>query len=464
MKTIVLFIASLFCLNASNAQFTQNFEGTEAGLTGNCWTLNGVFKTTNVEDVITGAGSLHSNPPTISSSTRDIFTPYLKITSTTLSVSFKYKLSDALNGNAIRTIEVGLANAAGNYTSLAMVVMDNNTPVTVLNFNQTFTLASTGPRKLVLKLSGANGDGNCRIILDDLYASANALYGTGTCNNAPVAVNDTYVGIVGSVINGNIMSNDNEPNGETITPSISQPSPNGIVVLNPTGTFTFTPTPGFLGITTFTYFLTDNGSDPMTSNVATVTINYLTNSPLPVKLISFDANYNKPNVELNWSTAQEKNFSHFLLEQSTDGINFNTLAMIFGAGESDVRKDYNYTDKNLAGRKGLVYYRLVSIDIDGKTSYSSVRIIRLDENKAGITLSAFPNPAVNELKVTIPSTWQNKKVSYEIFGANGQVVSRIVATSSSQTETINISKLAPGFYLVKAICGTESGQQRVIKQ
>lgn len=185
---------------------------------------------------------------------------------------------------------------------------------------------------------------------------------------------------------------------------------------------------------------------------------------LPIKLINFDAKYNKPDVVLNWSTAQEKNFSHFVLEQSTDGNNFGEIAMVFGAGESDSKKDYNYTDRNLTGRKGLMYYRLKSVDIDNKVSYSSVRIIRLDEEKQGIILTTYPNPVVNELKVTIPANWQSKKATYEVINVNGQMSKKVETANSSQTETINVSNMAPGFYLVKVTCEGQTAQQKIVKQ
>ncbi len=46
----------------------------------------------------------------------------------------------------------------------------------------------------------------------------------------------------------------------------------GTVVLNPNGTFVFTPTPGFLGDASFQYVVTDSSTPPCTSNVGTVTI------------------------------------------------------------------------------------------------------------------------------------------------------------------------------------------------
>ena len=126
--------------------------------------------------------------------------------------------------------------------------------------------------------------------------------------------------------------------------------------------------------------------------------------------------------------------------------------------------NYSFIDKNLAGRKGLVYYRLVSVDIDNKVTYSSVRIIRLDEVGPKIVVTTYPNPVSNELRVTIPANWQNKKVVYEIVNTNGQVLKSIQSLSSSQTETINTSNLAPGFYIAKVTCEGIMAQQKIVKQ
>jgi hypothetical protein len=254
MKKSVLFFATTIALLSVKAQFSQNFDGSESGLTGNCWTLLDVHQTTTPGDVINGTGSMYTNPPTSSAGTRDIMTPALNIASTSFTVSFNYKVSSKISGNATRTIEIGLLDVNGNFTSLSIITMDKNSPTTVQTFNQTFTLASTGIRKLVLKLGGATGDGNSRLIFDDIYASANPLYGSGTCNSAPVAIDDVFSGPIGSVVSGNVMPNDSDPNGEAIKSSVVVTSADGTVVLHQNGSFTFTPNPGFIGSsTTFTY-------------------------------------------------------------------------------------------------------------------------------------------------------------------------------------------------------------------
>ena len=131
-------------------------------------------------------------------------------------------------------------------------------------------------------------------------------------------------------------------------------------------------------------------------------------SILPVKLIDFTAKYDKNKVMLNWTTAEEKQFSHFVIRAEHRRKNFNDAALLFTEGTSENRKDYSFTDANLANKGGLLYYRLRMVDVDKNTSYSAVRIIRLAEEKATLTLTSYPNPVVNDLRVTIPAKWQGK--------------------------------------------------------
>ncbi|MFC0774104.1 Ig-like domain-containing protein [Terrimonas alba] len=467
MKTILLSIFASLSISIATAQFSQNFDGTEASLTGNCWTLTNVYSTSAAADIIAGTGSMYTNPPTSGSGTRDIATPALNITSTSFPVSFKYKVSSKLNGNATRTIEIGLIDVAGNFTSLHIITMDKNSATSVFTFNQTFTLASTGLRKLVLRLGGATGDGNSRLIFDDLYAGANALYGSGTCNTAPLAVNDIFNGAAGLPFYGNVMTNDSDPNGEALKSAMTITSIDGVVVLNENGSFSFTPNPGFTGSsTTFSYNLTDNGFDPLTSNTALVTINFSNPVLLPVKLVSFTAMLNGNDINLKWATSSEKNVSHFVIEKSIDGEIYSEAGIVFAAGNTNETKNYSFSDKDIdAGKQAVIYYRLRSVDIDGKSELSYVRSIRFGKTEEQkISMAAYPNPVINELRITIPASWQNKKVSYEVYNNMGQVAFRNIASSAGQTEALQLTKLSKGFYIIKVSCGGQTASQSIIKQ
>ncbi len=186
---------------------------------------------------------------------------------------------------------------------------------------------------------------------------------------------------------------------------------------------------------------------------------------LPMKLLNFDAQLKDSKVALNWATASETNVSHFMVERSTDGVNYSDAGMVFAFGNTSSKSEYNYTDNITGFQTPVVYYRLRSVDADGKTDYSATRIIRIaKQSDKNITILTYPNPVSNELRITIPANWQNKKLVYEVVMLNGQSVKKNENAKSSQTETLNVSNLAPGVYFVRVNCGGEVAQQKIIKQ
>lgn len=91
-------------------------------------------------------------------------------------------------------------------------------------------------------------------------------------------------------------------------------------------------------------------------------------APLPVELSSFTAAYSNNQVSLRWTTASEKNSANFVVERSFDGETFSAVSELPAAGYSSSRREYAATDRGM--RKGLNYYRLKQIDLDGTFSYS----------------------------------------------------------------------------------------------
>ncbi|MBL7742849.1 MAG: T9SS type A sorting domain-containing protein [Chitinophagaceae bacterium] len=185
---------------------------------------------------------------------------------------------------------------------------------------------------------------------------------------------------------------------------------------------------------------------------------------LPVELISFTASLNSNNkVDLKWRTASENNVSHFTIEKSYDGKSFSDAGLVFAYGNSTTEKSYSFSDNISNTQQFIIYYRLRSTDIDGKTQYSEIRLIRIGKKGEEVKMVTYPNPVTNELRVTVPASWQGKELLLEVFNQNGQRIKAAKSGSASQTETINVSDLAKGFYVVKASCGEETAQQKVVK-
>ena len=166
---------------------------------------------------------------------------------------------------------------------------------------------------------------------------------------------------------------------------------------------------------------------------------------------------------LDWVTAIEVNTSHFVIQRSLDGKSFDDDAIVFTEGNSSVRKEYSFADNIASINGGLIYYRLKMVDLDAKYRYSDIVVVRLANDQQQMTILAYPNPAVNELRVTIPGEWQNKTVAYSVYNSNGSLMKQKVNSSAGQTETFHIADLPIGLYIVKAANGNETSVQRFMK-
>lgn len=103
------------------------------------------------------------------------------------------------------------------------------------------------------------------------------------------------------------------------------------------------------------------------------------------------------------------------------------------------------------------------VDIDGKYKYSAIRILKIDASGSALTVSTYPNPVANELRITIPAQWQDQKVVYDMFNTSGKMVKRQVSEHASQTEVLYLSDVTVGSYVIRLSSGEQSLAQQIVK-
>ena len=187
---------------------------------------------------------------------------------------------------------------------------------------------------------------------------------------------------------------------------------------------------------------------------------------LPVMFASFTAqlNSNSNKTLLNWATTSELNASHFIVQRSTDGSEFDDVAIVFAQeGNSISLRQYSYSDDISSFSNPLIYYRLKIIDADGNFQYSDIELIRLSKQVGQSNISVYPNPAQSQLRITIPDSWQGKNISYHIYDVHGSLMKQKQSNNAGQTELLNIADLQVGIYIVKAVNGNQTSVQRIVK-
>jgi hypothetical protein len=117
-------------------------------------------------------------------------------------------------------------------------------------------------------------------------------------NNPPVAANDSATTDQDTAVTINVISNDSDPDGDTITVSSVGAASNGNVVNNGNGTVTYTPNVGFSGSDSFTYII-DDGNGGTAAATVTVTVNAVVANNPPVANNDSATTYEDTAVTIN---------------------------------------------------------------------------------------------------------------------------------------------------------------------
>jgi hypothetical protein len=167
--------------------------------------------------------------------------------------------------------------------------------------------------------------------------------------------------------------------------------------------------------------------------------------PIPLKLVSFTGERKAAVTYLSWITENEDNVSHFNVQRSNDGVNFHTIGTE-AARNISLRQFYRNEDR--AAIQGIVYYRLQSVDIDGKSSYSRiVAISALDIQSTGFYV---PNPARGGITV-LNKTGREGVYEYRLIQTNGSVMlaGRMYMQANGTAHIQVDPQIAHGLYILE---------------
>jgi hypothetical protein len=185
------------------------------------------------------------------------------------------------------------------------------------------------------------------------------------------------------------------------------------------------------------------------------------NAALPAKLNHFTAQLKNQTAQLNWSTITEINTSHFEVEYSNNGREFNKVATVTANGNSSSTK--NYTAIHSVNNEPIHYYRLKMMDKDGQFTYS--QIVKLKTATKGFNVEVYPTVVTNQANVNINAT-EKTNGTISITNMQGQLIKRsnVNIAVGSQTTTLDVSSLSKGSYLVTIQTNKEQQSFKIIKQ
>ncbi|MEO7924959.1 MAG: T9SS type A sorting domain-containing protein [Chitinophagaceae bacterium] len=178
-------------------------------------------------------------------------------------------------------------------------------------------------------------------------------------------------------------------------------------------------------------------------------------APLPVTFGTFTAKrINNSSVNLRWETYTEINNNGFVIERNM-GNGWEIVGNVpTQSANSTSLLVYTFTDINTS--KNATQYRIRQVDIDNRSRYSEIRIVRGFGQNSGLIV--YPNPSHNGM---VNVVFDEKDITRDVSltDARGGLVKQWKSISSN---TLIISGLQPGFYNLR-VQERGSGNQTVAK-
>ncbi|HLP12342.1 MAG TPA: T9SS type A sorting domain-containing protein [Flavobacteriales bacterium] len=169
---------------------------------------------------------------------------------------------------------------------------------------------------------------------------------------------------------------------------------------------------------------------------------------LPIELTAFNAILNTNRVDVTWTTASEINNDYFTIERSQEGLSWDNIAVVAGAGTSN--QELSYQKSDYSPLQGISYYRLKQTDYDGNSSYSEIAVVN-NNLATDVAVTPFPNPADGNSIGLEFTGFDNEDVVIVIRDIQGRefCAYRYAVKGNATQLTIPFqNKLAAGMYVV----------------
>lgn len=354
--------------------------------------------------------------------------------------TFSYKASDGIATSTDSTVTVSVS-AAGNVAPVGIAQTVSTNLNTTLNGTLTATDANGDTLTFAAgSVAAANGtvtinpDGTFSYVPntgftgvdsfsfqagDGTLVSANTLVTVhvGITNSLPVVSPITLTTSTDTALNGTLTATDAD--GDPLTFSVgSTAATNGTIVINPDGTFTFTPTAGFTGIASFSYRASDGLG---TSPDATATVNVAAANIAPIA---------NP-ITVNTTTGVAVNGTLTATDANGDPLTFSAGSTAATNGTVVINSDGTFTFTPTPGFVGIGTF---SFKANDGTANSADAV-------GTVVISAAVNTApvvINGSGVTTIGTALNASVSPLAIDAEGDPLTFSVVTAPAHgTLTLN---------------------------
>jgi len=182
---------------------------------------------------------------------------------------------------------------------------------------------------------------------------------------------------------------------------------------------------------------------------------------LPIELLDFWGQATENYNEIHWETNSELNNDYFIVSYSSNGVEFEELIRVDGAGTTTTPQSYYF--RHGTPIFGTSYYKLTQVDYNGE--YEEFPIIAINNNDIDspyVFSDIYPNPSSDIFYFNYNGKLFNKPINVKIKNLIGGVLINGVVEKYNNTQAIpfKLMDISKGHYIVEI----SQGEHREIKK
>ncbi|PHI21751.1 hypothetical protein CEQ90_00240 [Lewinellaceae bacterium SD302] len=170
-------------------------------------------------------------------------------------------------------------------------------------------------------------------------------------------------------------------------------------------------------------------------------------------------------VSINWILPMDGSELSFVIERSTDGLDFAAIGTMSEPTEIVNGTDGFYRFDDIAPFTGLIYYRVWVTDAFGNQAVSNVVEMLLTSDDASQLAQVYPNPAVGSMlhvQMLTPQISSNEATVVELYTTTGNLISSQVVPQGSNALDLPLNNQPSGVYMLRVIRGDQVETHQVM--
>jgi len=151
---------------------------------------------------------------------------------------------------------------------------------------------------------------------------------------------------------------------------------------------------------------------------------------------------------LSWSTENETNNQHFIIERSANGIDFEVAGKVNGAGSTKEIQEYSFSDLNKIKKYTRYFYRLVQVDFDGASEFSHVVVLTRTDEEKRFELTSLNSGIVDRYLNFNLNSKEKNELSYNLQTNMGEILlkGKVEVTKGDNAISLDLNDMETGRY------------------